>query len=80
MRGLLFKLHCLQACDNVYTGPNTKLQLNAKLEVGNTKPSSALYVGMAKVLPVIDVLGYDGQSHLLLLLLIHINTAYKSMM
>ena len=27
-----------------------------------TKHSSALYIGMAKVLPVIDVLGYDGQN------------------
>ena len=26
------------------------------------KYSSALYIGMAKVLPIIDVLGYDGQS------------------
>ena len=25
-----------------------------------TKHSSALYIGMAKVLPIIDVLGYDG--------------------
>ena len=24
--------------------------------------SSALYIGMAKVLPIIDVLGYDGQN------------------
>ena len=23
---------------------------------------SALYIGMAKVLPIIDVLGYDGQN------------------
>ena len=27
-----------------------------------TKHSSALYIGMAKVLPNIDVLGYDGQN------------------
>ena len=27
-----------------------------------TKHSSALYIGMAKVLPIIDVLGYDGQN------------------
>ena len=26
------------------------------------KHSSALYIGMAKVLPIIDVLGYDGQK------------------
>ena len=26
------------------------------------KNSSALYIGMAKVLPIIDVLGYDGQN------------------
>ena len=25
-----------------------------------TKHSSALYIGMAKALPIIDVLGYDG--------------------
>ena len=29
---------------------------------GITKHSSALYIGMAKVLPIIDVLGYDGQN------------------
>ena len=30
-----------------------------------TKHSSALYnIGMAKVLPIIDVLGYDGQNSL----------------
>ena len=28
-----------------------------------TKHSSALYIGMAKVLPIIDVLGYDGQNY-----------------
>ena len=27
-----------------------------------TKHSSALYIGMAKVLPIIDELGYDGQN------------------
>ena len=27
-----------------------------------TKHSSALYIGMPKVLPIIDVLGYDGQN------------------
>ena len=27
-----------------------------------TKHSSALYIGMAKVLPIIDALGYDGQN------------------
>ena len=27
-----------------------------------TKHSSALYIGMAKVLPIIDVLSYDGQN------------------
>ena len=27
-----------------------------------TKNSSALYIGIAKVLPIIDVLGYDGQN------------------
>ena len=27
-----------------------------------TKHSSALYIGIAKVLPIIDVLGYDGQN------------------
>ena len=27
-----------------------------------TKHSSALYIGMAKVLPIINVLGYDGQN------------------
>ena len=27
-----------------------------------TKHSSALYIGMAKVLPIIDVLGCDGQN------------------
>ena len=27
-----------------------------------TKHSSALYIGMAKVLSIIDVLGYDGQN------------------
>ena len=27
-----------------------------------TKHGSALYIGMAKVLPIIDVLGYDGQN------------------
>ena len=30
-----------------------------------TKHSSALYIGMAKVLPIIDVLGYDGQNSFL---------------
>ena len=30
--------------------------------VSITKHSSALYIGMAKVLPIIDVLGYDGQN------------------
>ena len=29
---------------------------------GITKQCSALYIGMAKVLPIIDVLGYDGQN------------------
>ena len=29
-----------------------------------TKHSSALYIGIAKVLPIIDVLGYDGQNSL----------------
>ena len=29
---------------------------------GITKHSSALYIGMVKVLPIIDVLGYDGQN------------------
>ena len=29
-----------------------------------TKHSSGLYIGMAKVLPIIDVLGYDGQNSL----------------
>ena len=28
----------------------------------NTKHSSALYIGMAKVVPIINVLGYDGQN------------------
>ena len=27
-----------------------------------TKHSSAFYIGMAKVLPIIDVLGYDEQN------------------
>ena len=27
-----------------------------------TKHSSALYIGMAKVFAIIDVLGYDGQN------------------
>ena len=27
-----------------------------------TKHSSAFYIGIAKVLPIIDVLGYDGQN------------------
>ena len=27
-----------------------------------TKHSSALYIGMAKVLSILDVLGYDGQN------------------
>ena len=27
-----------------------------------TKHSSALYIGIAMVLPIIDVLGYDGQN------------------
>ena len=27
-----------------------------------TKHGSALYIGMAKVLPIIDVLGYDGHN------------------
>ena len=27
-----------------------------------TKHSSALYIGMAKVLPIIDLLGYDWQN------------------
>ena len=27
-----------------------------------TKHSSALHIGMAKVLPIVDVLGYDGQN------------------
>ena len=27
-----------------------------------TKHGSSLYIGMAKVLPIIDVLGYDGQN------------------
>ena len=30
--------------------------------VSITKHCSALYIGMAKVLPIIDVLGYDGQN------------------
>ena len=29
---------------------------------GITKHGSALYIGMAKVLPIIDVLSYDGQN------------------
>ena len=35
-----------------------------------TKHGSALYIGMAKVLPIIDVLGYDGQNSSFLLLLL----------
>ena len=31
-------------------------------KISHTKHSSALYIGMAKVLPIIDVLGYDGQN------------------
>ena len=27
-----------------------------------TKHGSALYIGIAKALPIIDVLGYDGQN------------------
>ena len=30
--------------------------------MGITKHYCALYIGMAKVLPIIDVLGYDGQN------------------
>ena len=33
-----------------------------KLVLIITKHSSALYIGIAKVLPIIDVLGYDGQN------------------
>ena len=38
------------------------LKLMSRGRVGITKHSSALYIGMAKVLPIIDVLGYDGQN------------------
>ena len=31
-------------------------------EVEITEHSSALYIGMAKVHPIIDILGYDGQN------------------
>ena len=40
----------------------TIVQLEAKNNANITKHSSALYIGMAKVLPIIDVLGYDGQN------------------
>ena len=32
------------------------------LAIHITKHSSALYIAMAKVFPIIDVLGYDGQN------------------
>ena len=41
---------------------NYVCQLNVTILVCITKHSSALYIGMAKVLPIIDVLGYDGQN------------------
>ena len=31
-------------------------------KISQRKHSSALYIGMAKVLPIIDVLDYDGQN------------------
>ena len=33
-----------------------------QVELYITKHNSALYIGMAKALPIIDVLGYDGQN------------------
>ena len=49
------KLSCKHASDGFSTW--------AKFDGYITKHSSALYIiGMAKVLPIIDVLGYDGQN------------------
>ena len=38
------------------------LVIGAHSNFSITKHSSALYIGIAKVLPIIDVLGYDGQN------------------
>ena len=50
---LLFFLH------HPYTWP---LSICKIFNLLVTKHGSALYIGMAKVLPIIDVLGYDGQN------------------
>ena len=39
-----------------------KVYMFVKFHIHITKHSSALYIGMAKVLPIIDVLGYDRQN------------------
>ena len=36
--------------------------INTHTQCFITKHSSGLYIGVAKVLPIIDVLGYDGQK------------------
>ena len=43
---------------------SVQMQVTCTLALGHsiTKHSSALYIGMAKALPIIDVLGYDGQN------------------
>ena len=42
-----------------------------------TKHSSALYIGMAKVLPIIDVLGYDGQDCSFILVQTRVKAPFK---
>ena len=47
-----------------------------------TKHSSALYIGMAKVLPIIDVLGYDRQNSsckITISIVFYVYSAYKQL-
>ena len=50
-RLIAYSTHCIEELESMDNG---------KFSI--TKHSSALYIGMAKVLPIIDVLGYDGQN------------------
>ena len=67
------KSTCLQAKRVIFALKQSLLKLNLPpVPVSITKHSSALYIGMAKVLPIIDVLGYmmGRILHFLLLFLL----------
>ena len=56
----LFMRHKVDMC--YYANVYVPILIQSECWIIITKHSSALYIGMAKVLPIIDVLGYDGQN------------------